>query len=52
VRIVANDFEMIVERVGKLKGFVLKGILITGKINAGLYGKEDKYSVKRKGRNS
>jgi hypothetical protein len=43
----SNRFEMTVDRVDELKGFILKGISITEKITVGCIANVDEYFVKR-----
>ena len=46
----SNDFEMTVDRVDELKGFILKGISITGKVKAGCIANDDEFVVERSGK--
>lgn len=46
----SNAFEMKVDQVDELKGFILKGISISGKITKGCIANEDEFIVKRKGK--
>lgn len=45
-----KDFEMTVNEVVELKGFILKGISISGKVNEGCIANEDDFIVKRDGK--
>ncbi len=43
-------FEMPVESVMELKGFVLKGISLSGKVKLGCISNDNQYSIKRNGK--
>jgi hypothetical protein len=45
-----KNFEMKVERVDELKGFILKGISISGTVNAGCIANDAQYQVSRDGK--
>lgn len=45
----SSDFEMEVDDVVELKGFILKGISISGKVTQGCIANNDNFLVKRKG---
>jgi translation elongation factor EF-Tu-like GTPase len=45
----SKDFEMSVEKVEELKGFILKGIAISGTVKIGCIANDDVYIVKRDG---
>jgi translation elongation factor EF-1alpha len=47
----SSDFKMSVEEIRELKGVVLKGIYIAGKIKSGCIANTDKYFVERDGKN-
>jgi hypothetical protein len=46
----SSDFAMTIDQVDELKGFILKGISITGKVTVGCIANEDIYSVMRDGK--
>ena len=47
----SNQFEMPVEKVEVLKGFILQGLAISGTVKNGCVASSDKYIVKRDGEN-
>ena len=46
----SNDFEMKVDQVDELKGFILKGISLSGKIESGCIANDDEFIVERDGK--
>ncbi len=44
------EFEMTVEKVDELKGFILKGIAISGPVTRGCIANDATYVIKRKGK--
>ncbi len=44
-----KSFEMTVEKVDELKGFILKGISVSGLVTSGCIANNDIYKVKRNG---
>ncbi len=46
----SNQFEMTVDKVDLLQGFVLKGISMTGTVSTGCLANDDEYTVLRDGK--
>lgn len=46
----ATGFEMPVEKIDVLQGFILKGISISGEVKSGCIANEDEFVIKRKGK--
>lgn len=45
-----TDFEMPIEQVDVLQGFILKGISISGEVKSGCIANEDEFVIKRNGK--
>lgn len=45
-----HSFEMPVEKINELNGFVLKGLALSGTVKSGCITNENKISIKRKGK--